>query len=337
MIYNIIGDIHGRTCWKELVQDNAVNVFVGDYFSPYHEIDWEDQRQNFLDIITYKMEHPETILLVGNHDEDHWHLFRSGCSRHNYEHDNEIKQMFEEFADYFQVAFSIANQVLVTHAGVSYVWYEHYKNHILTNTAWNLNYNDEDTVESPYTHERVPVDHPMKYLDYATVDEAFDAFLNKYANKGITPPNELRDGAFVEWKDTLWRYNGESKKFEKYVVTPDEVAAFVNDLWKSGNYRAFDFMPNAMYDDYCGESVTHGPMWIRTGSLVSCNIFTFSPYAQVFGHTRSSNFGIWNNKQNKMFMIDCLEEKADSLIIEVSGDDCHLKTLTEYKQENVQQ
>ena len=98
----------------------------------------------------------------------------------------------------------------------------------LTNTAWNLNYNDEDTVESPYTHERVPVDHPMKYLDYATVDEAFDAFLNKYANKGITPPNELRDGAFVEWKDTLWRYNGESKKFEKYVVTPDEVGSGIS-------------------------------------------------------------------------------------------------------------
>ena len=32
--YNIIGDIHGRTCWKELVQDDFVNIFVGDYLDP---------------------------------------------------------------------------------------------------------------------------------------------------------------------------------------------------------------------------------------------------------------------------------------------------------------
>ena len=28
---NIIGDIHGRPCWKELVQDDAINIFIGDY------------------------------------------------------------------------------------------------------------------------------------------------------------------------------------------------------------------------------------------------------------------------------------------------------------------
>ena len=29
--YNIIGDIHGRKGWKELVKDNCINIFVGDY------------------------------------------------------------------------------------------------------------------------------------------------------------------------------------------------------------------------------------------------------------------------------------------------------------------
>ena len=36
MKYNIIGDIHGRTSWKELVIEDGINIFVGDYFSPYH-------------------------------------------------------------------------------------------------------------------------------------------------------------------------------------------------------------------------------------------------------------------------------------------------------------
>ena len=32
---NIIGDTHGRLCWKELVQDDAINIFIGDYLDPW--------------------------------------------------------------------------------------------------------------------------------------------------------------------------------------------------------------------------------------------------------------------------------------------------------------
>ena len=39
--YNIIGDIHGMTNWKMFVKDDAVNVFLGDYFDPYTNISFE--------------------------------------------------------------------------------------------------------------------------------------------------------------------------------------------------------------------------------------------------------------------------------------------------------
>lgn len=336
MRYNIIGDIHGRTCWKDLVQKEAINIFVGDYFSPYHEIPWEEQKQNFLDIINYKTEHSNTILLIGNHDEDHWHCMRSGCSRHDYDHDNEIKQMFEEFADYFQVAFSIENKVLVTHAGVSYVWYERYKNHIHTSTAWNLNYNDLGEMESPISHEKVAVENPIKYLDMSSPEEAFNALRNKfYKLEGVNPVVNFKEGIFIEWKDTLWRYSETSKKFEKYVVTPDEVADFINTLWKEGRYEAFDFTSNSSNGDYYGDAVTHGPMWIRMHSLSSSNIFSYTPYIQVFGHTISEQMQVYDDKINKLIMVDCLENKTDSLIIDTDTD--MIKTLKEYKHENVQQ
>lgn len=119
---NVIGDIHGRTSWKDLVIEDAVNVFVGDYFSPYHPIPFDKQKENFLEIIQYKNEHPQTILLIGNHDEDHWHICE-GYSRHDWQHLNDIKTLFEENKELFQVAYSWKNQVLVTHAGVSYIWY----------------------------------------------------------------------------------------------------------------------------------------------------------------------------------------------------------------------
>jgi hypothetical protein len=31
MLYNLIGDIHGRDAWQQLVREDAVNIFMGDY------------------------------------------------------------------------------------------------------------------------------------------------------------------------------------------------------------------------------------------------------------------------------------------------------------------
>ena len=53
--YNIIGDTHGRTAWKDLVISDGINIFVGDYFSPYVSMSFEDQLNNFLSIIDYKI------------------------------------------------------------------------------------------------------------------------------------------------------------------------------------------------------------------------------------------------------------------------------------------
>ena len=55
--YNIIGDIHGRDAWKQLVDDNCINVFVGDFFDPYEYFPIETMERNFLEITGYKQEH----------------------------------------------------------------------------------------------------------------------------------------------------------------------------------------------------------------------------------------------------------------------------------------
>lgn len=124
MKWNFIGDIHGRTCWKELVQDDCTNVFLGDYFSPYEVIPFEEQMNNFMDIVVYKGNHPDTIMLVGNHDEDHWHWLRglSNCSRHDFVHEEEIKAIFEENSDYLQLAYAPNDKVIATHAGITSTW-----------------------------------------------------------------------------------------------------------------------------------------------------------------------------------------------------------------------
>ena len=46
-----------------------------------------------------------------------------------FNHDDEIAQEFEKNKDLFQIAYSAGNQYLISHAGVSMIWY--YRNKVL--------------------------------------------------------------------------------------------------------------------------------------------------------------------------------------------------------------
>lgn len=122
MKYQFFGDTHGETYWKTLLDPEAIQVFLGDYFSPYREQSYEQCKNNFLEIINLKESKPETILLIGNHDEDHWHI-REGYSRFDFYNVEKISSLFESNKDKFQVAFAVGDY-LVTHAGVTQEWKE---------------------------------------------------------------------------------------------------------------------------------------------------------------------------------------------------------------------
>lgn len=119
MKYNVIGDIHGRTNWKELVKDECINIFTGDYFDPYERYTFEEMKNNFLDIVSYKHAHPQTILLLGNHDLHY--IYGAESTRYDRSHDKEIKELFTRYKYSFQLAFATRNY-LITHAGVTRDW-----------------------------------------------------------------------------------------------------------------------------------------------------------------------------------------------------------------------
>lgn len=287
MTYNIIGDIHGRANWKDIIKEDAINIFIGDYFSPYPDenISYVECKANFLDIIQYKKEHMDTtILLVGNHDAEYWH-FTEQYSRHDYEHKFEIRQLFEDNKDLFVISYAIEDKAIVTHAGVSYVWYEYYKNNNIIYEAYNCNYDDPDEVEDRYSHEKHKFENPIKYTKLASADEAWKAVTKsvyKYDNKERQP----KKGEFIKWQNKLWRYNEELNKFELFNIKPTEVADFINDLYlNKKNYNAFNFRNNGSWHDYYGDSISHGPLWIRTTSLKNVDIFN-NDYWQFLGHTQ---------------------------------------------------
>jgi hypothetical protein len=72
MPYNLIGDIHGRNAWRQLVRTDMINIFLGDYLDPYDRDDLQadsTEYDNLQDIIRFKQQNPDTtVLLLGNHD-----------------------------------------------------------------------------------------------------------------------------------------------------------------------------------------------------------------------------------------------------------------------------
>ena len=123
MTYNLIGDIHGRNSWRQLVCTDMINIFLGDYLDPYDRDNLQadsTEYDNLQDIIRFKQQHPETILLLGNHDLHY--LWDEHYSRYNDEHAERYAQLIREHLHLFQAAYAIGDRVLVTHAGVTRPW-----------------------------------------------------------------------------------------------------------------------------------------------------------------------------------------------------------------------
>ena len=124
--FNHIGDIHARSCWKSLVREDSINIFVGDYFDPYDYVSPAEQLYNFQEILAFKNKRPETILLYGNHDL-HYLIASEHYSRYDAMSAPLYRQVFFDSQPLFNgIAYSIGEVALVTHAGVTKEWYEKY-------------------------------------------------------------------------------------------------------------------------------------------------------------------------------------------------------------------
>jgi predicted MPP superfamily phosphohydrolase len=77
----VIGDIHGRDCWKSIVANEAPDrvIFIGDYFDSYDDYTAAEQMYNFQEIIDWKKSGQCGVaILIGNHD---YHYMR-GITEH---------------------------------------------------------------------------------------------------------------------------------------------------------------------------------------------------------------------------------------------------------------
>lgn len=124
----IVGDTHGRDDWKKILdkeKDFTKIRFIGDYWDSFN-IKFEQQYNNFLDILAFKKANPTKVdLCIGNHDF-HYLYEAEGESYSGFQGSgkastiNRIMQPEVE-AGLFQIAY-MEDNILFTHAGVSRTW-----------------------------------------------------------------------------------------------------------------------------------------------------------------------------------------------------------------------
>ncbi len=123
-----IGDIHGKTIWKEIVEENPDAdkiVFVGDYFDGFG--DPPGQIENFLEIVELKKKSPDRfVLLFGNHDFHYLNCSYDRYSGYQVDQAPKIEKTIRENLQYLQMAYKAGNYIF-THAGITHTWLRKFK------------------------------------------------------------------------------------------------------------------------------------------------------------------------------------------------------------------
>ncbi len=120
----ILGDIHGRTVWREIVErhpDATRFIFIGDYLDTHEDILPVEQLNNLEAIIDFKKKSKaEVILLIGNHDHHYWPgVGNSGTSGYQPRMATSFEFVLNENKDLFQMCFEDEYRNVFSHAGLS--------------------------------------------------------------------------------------------------------------------------------------------------------------------------------------------------------------------------
>lgn len=127
----VLGDIHGRTIWKDIVEKENpdLTIFLGDYVTTHDFVTPEQQINNLVDIIDYKCNNwNKVIMLRGNHDTQCLGYSWAEC----YPDEPEVQEFMSE--THFKEQFLHCTQwvyetdkFVFAHAGISDVWMKNIK------------------------------------------------------------------------------------------------------------------------------------------------------------------------------------------------------------------
>jgi len=121
----ILGDIHGRDHWKEVInQEKEFDrvIFLGDYFDSF-DIEPIKQLENFYDIVQFKKDNMnKVILLIGNHDYQYWPGTDEKYSGYQPVMRSQFEESLNKNKDILQICFVDEHDTVYVHAGLTLTW-----------------------------------------------------------------------------------------------------------------------------------------------------------------------------------------------------------------------
>lgn len=226
-IYRIIGDIHGRINWRQLIDfsnPDVVYIFLGDYTDPYYYNEDKVTREQMLEvideIISLKKEHPDNVILLwGNHDLQY--IINDGdTNRFDMMLCPTLHKIFTDNEKLFHgIAYNIGEKYLVSHAGVTRQWYcqlrgQHYAK-------------DETTLEEIARHINDIWDSGRDGKTMFTFKECCTKFSDYYGTSSTHSPLWIRPWSL--WQHNLFGFN--SGKIQVVGHTISEPMTGKHDDW----------------------------------------------------------------------------------------------------------
>ena len=125
----VLGDIHGRTIWKNIIEKENpdITIFLGDYVTSHDNISISEQITNLEEILKYKESNTDKVILLrGNHDLQFLGYYWAECSGYNPELAKYMLSIKDRFLSLTQWIY-IHDKIIFSHAGISKVWLDNNK------------------------------------------------------------------------------------------------------------------------------------------------------------------------------------------------------------------
>jgi len=149
-----MGDTHGRSIWKEIIEkeiDADKIIFNGDYFDSRERISPEEQIKNFKEILDFKRSNPDkVVLIIGNHDFHYMDGVRETYSNYQHHEAEEINKVIQDALSdkSLQMCF-VHDKYVFTHAGVTNMW-------CITHNVNRLPEKLEDSINDLFYSNKIP-------------------------------------------------------------------------------------------------------------------------------------------------------------------------------------
>lgn len=189
----VLGDIHGRLIWKDIIKKENPDrvIFLGDYVSTHEGISASQQISNLKDILQYKEDNPDKVILLrGNHDTQFLGYYWAECSGfdpkvYHYMYQSEFR---ERFLSLTQWIYRIPDtNIVCSHAGISDAFLKNVEKHLVS--SGSLQY-DDDIIDQEVVVDLINTIEPCELFGFTPCK------LSDYSGDSATQPcTWIRPGA----------------------------------------------------------------------------------------------------------------------------------------------